>query len=221
MLAEEIIAVLAHDLGNYITPVRGRLDLMRRRARREERERDVQDIGEALRGVDRIQKLISNLLDASRLEQGLFSLSIQKVDLSDLVRETASLLADPRAEIEVRASVPIDAEVDPDRIRQAVENLIVNAEKHAPGVPIRVEVRRESQRDGEKILIEVADQGPGIPADLIPSLFGRFRAGPGSKGLGLGLYLTRGIAEAHGGTLTVESEPGKGSVFRITLPAGD
>jgi two-component system OmpR family sensor kinase len=65
----------------------------------------------------------------------------------------------------------------------------------------------------------VSDRGPGIPPDVLPRLFERYAAGPGSAGLGLGLYLARGIAEAHGGSLTVESRPGEGARFTVTLPA--
>jgi two-component system OmpR family sensor kinase len=69
--------------------------------------------------------------------------------------------------------------------------------------------------------VSVKDQGPGIPPELMPRLFERFAKGPGSKGLGLGLYLVRSIAEAHGGSLTVQSEPGKGTLFVLALPIRD
>ena len=69
-------------------------------------------------------------------------------------------------------------------------------------------------------MITVCDEGPGIAPELMPTLFERFAMGPGSEGLGLGLYLARGIAEAHGGTLTVESKPGRGAAFHLSLPLG-
>src|SRR4051812_4859778 len=91
--ADELIATLAHDLGNLLAPVKGRIDLIQRRARREDRQRDLRDVEEAGRAVDRVVSLVADLLDSSRLEQGLFALNRQPADLVDLVRETCAALA--------------------------------------------------------------------------------------------------------------------------------
>ncbi len=110
-------------------------------------------------------------------------------------------------------------EADPRRIRQLVENLVANALRHSPKEEqVEVELRSEKRDDGEWATIEVMDQGPGIVPELMPRLFTRFSSGPDSSGLGLGLYLARGIAEAHGGTLTVTSTPGQGTSFCLSLP---
>jgi signal transduction histidine kinase len=108
---------------------------------------------------------------------------------------------------------------DPDRLRQVLANLVANAVRYSPpGAPVLVEVGREPGAEAERALVTVADQGPGIPADLLPRLFERFAPGPGSNGLGLGLYLANRIAAAHGGSLTVDTALGKGTRFRLALP---
>ncbi len=119
-------------------------------------------------------------------------------------------------------------EADQARIGQALENLISNALRHSPkGAPVEVEVTSEMRTNGDSTgsaerewaIINVHDEGPGVPPELMPKLFSRFSPGPNSTGLGLGLYLARSIAEAHGGTLTVESSPGKGTTFCMAFPA--
>ena len=102
--ADELIATLAHDLGNFLVPIKGRIDLLRRRARREDRPRDLRDIEEAARAVDRVVSLVADLLDSSRLEQGLFALNRQPVDFADLVRETCAALATNTVPIRVDVS---------------------------------------------------------------------------------------------------------------------
>ncbi|HVF99970.1 MAG TPA: ATP-binding protein, partial [Chloroflexia bacterium] len=115
-------------------------------------------------------------------------------------------------------------QVDPSRIRQALENLLANAVKYSPKLlPVHIVVRAETREHAEGevqewAVISVHDEGPGIPASLLPTLFTRFSAGPGSTGLGLGLYLAHSIATAHSGTLTVQSEPGQGTRFVMSLP---
>jgi signal transduction histidine kinase len=111
-------------------------------------------------------------------------------------------------------------EADPDRLKQALENLIANALRHSPkGVPVDVELAGERRDDGAWAVVSVKDEGPGIATELMPRLFTRFASGPDSTGLGLGLYLARSIAEAHGGALTVTSSPGQGTTFQLALPA--
>lgn len=223
VVADELITVLAHDLGNYLTPLEGWVTLVRRRANREGRERDVQDLGDAILTIKRLHAMISDMLDVGRLDQGLFHLSRQPVDLVALAQETTGTMQSGKLNIVLRAPDELPVQADPKRIRQALENLISNALKHSPaGAPIEVTIQEEKRQDGdvERVwaVISVHDQGPGIPADLRPSLFKRFASGPNSTGLGLGLYLARSIAEAHGGTLTVDSSPGQGTTFYLALP---
>ena len=102
--ADELIATLAHDLGNILVPIKGRIDLLQRRARREDRPRDLRDVEEAARAVDRVVSLVADLLDSSRLEQGLFALNRQPVDFVDLVRETCAALTTNTVPIRVDVS---------------------------------------------------------------------------------------------------------------------
>jgi two-component system OmpR family sensor kinase len=230
VVAEELITVLAHDLSNMLTPLKARLDLVKRRVRRDNRERDVADLELASRSVNRLQALIRDLLDVGRLDQGLFSLSRQPVNLVLLVQETSEVVGTLQTvQLNILLTTPEELVVEADkaRIGQALENLISNALRHSPkGAPVEVEVRSEMRPNGDSIgsterewaIINVHDEGPGIPADLVPRLFTRFSPGPNSTGLGLGLYLARSIAEAHGGTLTVESSPGRGTTFCMAFP---
>ncbi len=221
--AEELIAVVAHDLRNYLTPLKTRLELIQLRAKRQERPADMVDARAATQVVNRLTQVISNVLDATRLDQGLFVLRPQVVDVVALARATAESLATSQNPIEVRAPDEVEALVDPDRIRQALENLLANALQHSPEqAPVRVDIEGAAASGGsdraDHIVIMVRDQGPGIALDALPHLFDRFISGPNSAGLGLGLYLARQIAIAHGGNLTVESLPGKGSRFHLSLP---
>jgi signal transduction histidine kinase len=178
-------------------------------------------VGAASASVERIRRLVDDLLDAGRLEQGLFSLSTQTVDTCALLRETATLLRTPDNDIEVHRCEDILIQADPNRLRQALENIVSNAVDHSPaGIPVTIGVRRVQHRDGPWVVVSVRDQGPGIAPELIPNLFDQFMKGVKSQGLGLGLYLARGIAIAHGGSLTVESAPGEGATFLLSLPAG-
>jgi signal transduction histidine kinase len=221
--ADELIATLAHDLGNLLAPVKGRIDLIQRRARREDRPRDLRDIEEAARAVNRVVSLVADLLDSSRLEQGLFALNRQPADLVDLVRETCAALATDTVPIRVdisRQDVVLAA--DPNRIRQALENVLSNAIKFSPpGAAAVVELDVESVGAGCWAVVTVSDQGPGIPPELLPRLFERFARGTGSSGLGIGLYLASRIVAAHGGTLTADPTATMGARFQMKLPLAD
>lgn len=218
--AEDLITILAHDLRNYLTPLKARIELLRQRADRDHRARDVRDAVEAGAALDRLQRMISDLLDAGRLEQGLFTVVPLPVDLAPLVHATASAMRTPVADIHIHAYHEVIVNADPERVRQAVENLLTNAVQHAPpATPVVVALNAEHRAGRRWATITVSDQGPGIPEDLLPQLFERFRRGPSSTGLGLGLYLAHQIALAHAGTLTVESAPETGTRFQLSLPA--
>ena len=221
--ADELIATLAHDLGNLLAPVKGRIDLLKRRARREDRQRDLRDIEEAARAVDRVVALVADLLDSSRLEQGLFALNRQPVDLVDLVRETCAALTTNSMPIRVEVSdQDVVLAMDPNRIRQALENLLSNAIRFSPaGAAVVVELDVDSSGAESWAVVTVTDQGPGIPPELFPRLFDRFARGPGSSGLGIGLYLASRIVAAHGGTLTADPDATIGARFQMKLPLAD
>jgi two-component system, OmpR family, sensor kinase len=217
-----LMKVLAHDLNNHLTPIKGHIDLLRRRAQQEERATDLTSADEASRAITRMQQLITDLLDAARLEGGVFALSLAPLDLVPLVLEVVERHGGSAQRIEGRLPDELILEADASRLCQALENLLNNAVQHSPeNTPITVTLSQQTRADGAWALIEVRDEGPGIAADLLPTLFERFAKDTGSQGLGLGLYLAQGVAHAHCGDLTVESEMGKGSTFRLSLPLKD
>lgn len=219
VVADELIMVLAHDLRNYITPLLGRLSMLSARARREGRELDIEDADAGMRGVRRLDALVTDLLDVARLDQGIFALARQPMNLVTLLQETVGVVQTGKLDTVLRTPDELRVEADPQRIKQALENLIANALRHSPkGVSITIDAASEERDDGEWATIAVSDEGPGIAPELMPRLFTRFASGPASTGLGLGLYLARSIAEAHGGTLTATSAPGKGTTFKLSLP---
>jgi len=218
--ADELVTVVAHDLRNYLTPLKARVDLLLRRARRRKNQDDVKDAEVASRELDRLAGMIGNLLDAARLEEGVFGVTPQPVDLVTLVRETAAGLATAETPIALAAPEELVVQTDPDRLRQALENVLANAVRHSPpGAPVEVTVRHELDDAGrEQAIVTVRDRGRGIPPELLPRLFERFAAGANRGGLGLGLYLAQRIAVALGGSLAADSSPGQGASFHFTLP---
>ena len=221
--AEELVTVLAHDLRNYLQPLHMRLELLRLRAQRARRSEDAADAEAAARAVLRLGGLISDILDVARIDQGVFQLQPEYFDLGALVRETAAMLSTPDHKVSVTVQEGDATEVlaDPRRIRQCVENIIANALQKSPAqAPVSVFVTLQKNRpDGPLAKVDVVDQGPGIPPDILPHVFDRFVTGATDKGgLGLGLYLAKRIAGVHGGDLTADSAPGKGARFSLTLP---
>ena len=219
--AEELVTVLAHDLRNYLSPIEVRLNLLRRRGERDKREHDVRDASLALRALERLSGLVSEILDVARIDHGIFVVDRRPLVVAPLVEEIAATLATPEHAIEVASPEELVVMADPERVRQCMENLLSNALKHSPaGAPVAVHIGRKPAKDGDYAQVHVVDQGPGVSPDVLPRLFDRFVSGQGANGgLGLGLYLAKRIAALHGGDLTVETEPGKGARFTLMLPA--
>lgn len=214
--ADEIVTVLAHDFRNLLAPLHGRLQIMRLKLE-DARSVELADVEAASSSVEQLQRLTGDLLDVARLDQGLFELRLDRVDVAKLARDVAASLAGQR-EIQVEVPARLMIVADANRLRQALENVVSNALKHSPPPgPVHLVVKRH----GRSVTVDVIDSGPGIRPELLPRLFHRYVSGHGSKGLGLGLYLAKSITDAHGGALTVTSSSGSGSRFRFTLPARD
>jgi PAS domain S-box-containing protein len=180
-------------------------------------------VQQILYGTERLLVLINDLLDYARMEAGRFSLSKAPVEFPNLAAQVVdSLMALARAsQLEIRVEIPPDLpelDADPDRVSQILTNLLSNSLKFTrAGGQITLRAR---QKD-DHVEIEVADTGIGIPPEAIPHLFSQFyRVDPAVtvRGTGLGLPITKGLVEAHGGHIEVESKVGKGSSFRFTLP---
>nr|WP_242589164.1 GAF domain-containing sensor histidine kinase [Corallococcus macrosporus] len=217
--AEELITVLAHDMANYLLPLQARIQLIHRRAARKQEPEDLRDAAGAAASLRSLTRLINDLLDVGRLDQGLFSLRVQPVDLAGLVRELATTASTSEHPVHFEGPEELVTVADPDRVRQVLENLVANALKHSPpGRPVDVKLEALARPEGPWVRVSVSDQGPGIPAELVTTLFERFIRGPGSTGLGIGLHLARRIAEAHGGTLEVAQTSSSGTRFELSLP---
>lgn len=216
--AEEIVTVLAHDLRNHLQPLLARLQLMRIRVD-SGKPVEVDDVERAVQSVRRVSRLMDDLLDLKRLDEGLFSLNFVPVSLMKLAEETAAALG--TAEVPVRATgdhAPCVV-ADEARLRQALENLVANATKYSPrGQPVEIHVTSGKSGSKECAVLEVVDAGPGIAPEIASRLFDRFAYGPDSKGLGLGLHLAKRIASVHGGELSVHARSSGGTRFRLALP---
>ncbi|MBI3979419.1 MAG: GAF domain-containing protein [Chloroflexi bacterium] len=217
----EFLHLIAHDVRQPLTIVRGQAQLLRRaldRGNQQHARSSAETIDVATR---RLEAMVGDLVDSARLEMGQFQFHREQIEvtafISDLIPRLAAALDVDR----VRAvmTTPVVACADPNRLERILGNLLSNALKYSdPATEVTVTVE---ERAGEA-LVTVADRGAGIaPADL-PRLFERgFRAehaASRAEGLGLGLYITRLLVEAHGGHIWVESELGQGSTFRFTLP---
>jgi signal transduction histidine kinase len=168
----------------------------------------------------RLGRLVEDLLDVSRMSAGRFSLEVEPFDLGALVGDVGERM---REELE-RAQTPITLDLEPveghwdrSRIEQVVTNLVSNAGKYGRGAPIEVRVKR----DGDRATLVVVDHGIGIAPDDQERIFRRFERATSARkfsGLGLGLWITSELVRAHGGTIAVQSEPGSGATFTVTLP---
>jgi signal transduction histidine kinase len=221
---EDFISIASHELRTPLTPLALQIERMRRRLARGDSSPDGMDeIQMSLqRQANRLTGLVDILLDITRLRSGRMSLERESVDLAVLARETVEALADElgRAgcEVTVEAPRPVVGRWDRTRLQQAVTNLLTNAAKYGAGAPVTVAVASE----GDQARLVVSDRGPGIAFAEQARLFRRFARLPSSRsragGLGLGLYITREIVEAHGGSIRLESRPGEGASFICTLP---
>jgi len=166
-------------------------------------------------------KLVSDLLDVSRLLTGRLSLEVEEFDLVPLLRTTCERLQALSTEHRLRLETPetLPMRGDPGRIEQVVTNLVANAIRYSPQGGA-VELRAWSEEGN--VLLQVRDQGIGIPAEKLPVIFERFGQAHGARygGLGLGLTISQGIIEQHGGRIWAESRgvEGEGSTFHVCMP---
>ncbi|MBJ6763522.1 MASE1 domain-containing protein [Myxococcaceae bacterium JPH2] len=220
---DEFIAIAAHEMRTPLAALTLRVHGLEARLRRPDVPDEVRDKVQLLaRQVSRLTQLVENLLDVGRINTGRLELRRESMDLSELVLEVVERFRDAaaRAGCELRASVAprLMGTWDRARLEQALTNLLANAIKFGAGQPVEVSLAREGER---RVRLQVCDHGIGVPEDALERIFGRFERAVSSRrygGLGLGLFLTRQIAEAHGGTVSASSQPGQGACFVLELP---
>ncbi|MGZ4388426.1 MAG: GAF domain-containing sensor histidine kinase, partial [Gaiellaceae bacterium] len=222
-LRADFVSLVSHELRSPMAAVIGSARTLQQRWRElspEQRESFLALIADE---TSRLATLVGDVLDTSRIEGGSFPYSFRDVDLAELLRDTVATAAvgqdEVPVELHVREPLP-HLRADAARLRQVVANLLDNAVKYSPaGSP--VEVRALASRDS--VVVSVRDRGPGIRREhqqLIFEKFGRVDGTAGKPGTGLGLFIARSIAEAHGGRIEVESAPGRGTTMSLVLPLG-
>ncbi|NOK14932.1 PAS domain-containing protein [Corallococcus exercitus] len=223
---DEFVAVATHELRTPLSALHLQLSSLQRTMDKlppGESERLGQGLAGALRQADRLTRLVAHLFDVARLGTGQMALELGAVELSSLVHALVARMEEALATAGcvavVHADAPVVALADRPRVEQVLMNLLTNAMKYAPGLPVELHVERE----GDTAVIAVRDWGPGIPPEARERIFERFARNTGEHArasLGLGLYISRQLARAHGGDLLVEAplEGGPGSRFVLRLP---
>lgn len=220
---DEFLSIASHELKTPLTSLKGLAQITHRRLARSGSAEAAHLVG-IERAIQRMETLVNDLLDISRIESGKLALRTEWADLVEVCRQVVDeqRAATERTIVLETPGSPIELEIDPDRIGQVLTNLLSNALKYSPPEePVGLSVGVE---DGE-VLLCVTDRGPGIPAENLPHIFERFYRAPGISvqtgsgvGLGLGLYICSEIVERHGGRIWAESVLDSGSAFMVALP---
>jgi signal transduction histidine kinase len=219
---DEFLSIASHELKTPLTAMKLQLQAGLRRWGEQHAGLPVPPWGPAaLRQLERVEGLVRELLDVARIRSGRLMLDPRRADLVQIARGAAERLAPvlARAGNALALELPdrLEVECDPGRIEQVLSNLLVNATQHAPGTRVALWARRE----GERAVLAVEDEGPGIPDEARDRVFGpyekvdRAQRGPG---LGLGLHIAREIVEAHGGRIRAAGRPGGGARVVVELP---
>ena len=221
-LRADFVSLVSHELRSPMAAVIGAARTLEERWRELNADQRGAFLALIADETNRLATLIGDVLDTSRIEAGTFSYRFTEVDVAELVRTTVAGFALHQDEVSVIAhadGVVPSVRGDRERLRQVLRNLLENAVKYSPAGEV-VDVR--ARADDGRVLVTVEDSGPGIPGEqhgLIFERFGRANVGLGKPGTGLGLFIARSIAEAHGGTLSVVSAPGEGATFTLELPS--
>jgi signal transduction histidine kinase len=221
-LKEEFLSAAAHDLRTPLTVVLGQAELLERRAARDPSAPvDSAGVSRIVREARRLRDLVSELLDAQRLEQGATVMDRRATDLREVLEAVALRLRDHGLDVKVvQPDAALTASIDRPRMEQVLDNLVENAVKYTSSGQLP-EIRLDSA--GDEARLSVVDNGVGIPPDERERIFDRFYRASNVQsitdtGMGLGLYICRRIVEGHGGRIWVESTPGGGSTFIVAVP---
>jgi hypothetical protein len=218
----EVVSTVSHELRSPLTSVKGYTSLLLNRWDRLDDAQKRSMLEQVQHDADRVTRLITELLDISRLETGRLRLRCQMVDIAELAGAIVEKVRIAYPDLDVAMTFPADLPqvyADPDKVEQVLTNLLENAAKYADGPVVRLDGSHDPER--RELTVAVHDVGKGIPAAELPRLFNKFfRGSEGGRpsGSGLGLYIARGLVEAHGGRLAASSRLGEGSTFTFTLP---
>ncbi len=222
-LKDEFLSIASHELRTPVTSIKGYTQLAKSLIQENDLHTSIEYLNVALDQIDRMSRLILELLDVSRIETGRLEIKHEPIEWVEFVRRVVERYRYAGHQRGFTLKLPedlCDVEGDRDRLEQVLGNLLENAIKYSPeGTSVAVEVRR----DGDRIQTAITDQGIGIPGDELGQVFERFHRGrqvssTNYGGLGLGLYISRQIVERHGGSIWVESQQGEGATFFFTLP---
>jgi signal transduction histidine kinase len=223
---DEFLSIASHELKTPLTPLKIQTQqllrlMIKSPLDRLEPERVERMLRTSNRQIERLSKLIDDLLDISRINTGRLQLNPEDFDLMDILQDVkqrfSSQLVSAGCELAIEGPERLPVHLDLFRIEQVIVNLLTNAMKYGPGKPIEVVVRKEAKG----FSLSVKDTGIGIAAEDLKRIFLRFERAVSSThfgGLGLGLYIVTQILEAHGGSISVSSELSQGSTFRVNLP---
>ena len=219
---DDLVSALSHDLRSPLTAVLGYAQILQRRLEKAGVQGQWVEMARSISiGAGRMDGMVLQITEATRLEAGQVPISPQPVALAafmaDLLGRMEGVLATDRIRLAVPGDMP-PVRADPTHLERICLNLLSNALKYSPP---SAEVVVAAERRNGLVMVTVADQGPGIPPEDLPRLFARYFRAKGTQkkeGLGLGLYISRILVEAHGGKIWAESEVGSGSTFYFTLP---
>ncbi|HUS63551.1 MAG TPA: PAS domain S-box protein, partial [Kofleriaceae bacterium] len=219
-LRDEFMSIAAHELKTPLAALSLQLESVEARAR--SLDAAIGDrVGRAVRSAQRLDHLVESMLDVGRIATGKFTLQQAKADLVEVARGVLEQLADAAAAAGCAVRLDAPAKVvgcwDVTRIEQVLMALLSNTFKYAAGTPVAVRV----ERDGDAAILQVRDHGPGIPAEAVERVFGRFERAASSAhygGLGVGLYVAREIVHAHGGTISAHNADDGGACLTARLP---
>ncbi|MFN8595714.1 MAG: sensor histidine kinase KdpD [Anaerolineae bacterium] len=219
-LYKTLLNSISHELRTPIAAITGAASSLLEPNAGDRAETRTVLVGEIQTAADRLNRLVENLLDMTRLESGLLKIKQDWCDVSDLINVTVERLKSPLARHDVRIDIAPNlplVKMDFVLMEQALTNLLHNAVTYTPpGTHVHV----TAKLDGANLMIIVADQGPGLPPESVERVFDKFYRGPRARagGVGLGLSITRGLIEAHGGTITAENRVSGGAQFTLRLP---
>jgi signal transduction histidine kinase len=215
------IHTISHDLRLPLTVILGHAELLEETLKQSDINGTLlKNISMILKGAANMQSMVEDLVDSARIEGGKLVMHRAAIELpalmADLLERFEHVLPADRLEVQLPPDLP-PVPADADRLQRIILNLLTNALKYSPPED-RVVIHL--QREGGTVVISVIDRGPGIAEEDIPHIFQRYYQprGTRSAGMGLGLYITKMLVEAHGGTIGVESETGKGCRFFFSLP---